>query len=202
MLVCMPHSIHRATRAGAAQTPSLSNAAIRAPRVESFTARVGADCRVLILGTIPSLRSLAERQPYAHPRNLFWRFMGEMFDAGFERPFSERMQRLHQNGIGIWDVLKHCERRGSLDSAIVTASEVPNAIPALLRRRPSVAAIALNGGKAQQAFRRHVLPVLATEHREIYLIDLPSTSPANASIPIAVKRHAWRVLLDWTLPNR
>jgi hypoxanthine-DNA glycosylase len=170
-------------------------------RVSSFPPQVGADCRVLILGTVPSLRSLELRQSYGHAQNFFWPLMGELFDAGPELPYAERIARLHSRGVGIWDVLKHCERPGSLDSAIVPGSEVPNAIPRLLRRHVAIHAIALNGGKAQQAFRRHVVPQLDTVLRErIQVLALPSTSPANASIPRAEKRRRWRELLRWAAP--
>jgi len=57
-------------------------------KVASFPPQVGADCRVLVLGTVPSLRSLELRQSYGHAQNLFWTFMGEMFDAGRELPYA------------------------------------------------------------------------------------------------------------------
>ncbi len=167
--------------------------------VESFPPQVAEDCRILILGTAPSVRSLAVQEPYAHAQNLFWPLMGEMFDAGPKLEYAERIRRLHQRGIGIWDVLASCERSGSLDSAIVRASEVPNDIPGLLTDQPTIAAIALNGGHAQRAFRRHVLPRIdATRRETLTLIDLPSTSPANASMTPQYKRERWRELLDFT----
>jgi hypoxanthine-DNA glycosylase len=166
--------------------------------VSSFPPQIGAGCRVLVLGTAPSVRSLAMRQSYAHPQNLFWPLMGELFDAGPELPYAERIARLHAHGVGIWDVLKECERPGSLDSSIVKASEVPNDIPALLAEHVTIHAIALNGGKAQQAFRRHVLPRLdAGTVARVSLLDLPSTSPANASISRADKRVRWQGMLEW-----
>jgi len=122
------------------------------PRVESFPPQIGAACRVLVLGTVPSLASLALRQSYGHSQNLFWPFMGELFGAGPGLDYAERIARLHAHGIGIWDVLERCERRGSLDSDIVVASEVANDIPGLLARQPTIAAIALNGAKALQVF--------------------------------------------------
>jgi double-stranded uracil-DNA glycosylase len=171
-------------------------------RVASFPPQVGEGCRVLVLGTVPSLRSLEMRQSYAHPHNLFWPFMGELFDAGPELPYAERIARLHAVGVGIWDVLKHCERPGSLDSSILVESEVANDIPGLLDAQPGIAAIALNGGKAQQVFARRIAPQIAPARRErLTILDLPSTSPANASIPRAVKLERWRALLHWTLPR-
>ena len=167
-------------------------------RVESFAPQVGAGCALLVLGTVPSVRSLALRQSYAHPQNLFWPFMGELFDAAPQLPYAERIARLHACGIGIWDVLQRCERPGSLDSAIVRASEVANDIPGLLASQPTIRAIALNGGRAQQSFRRHVAPRLAAAGTQVELLDLPSTSPANASMPRALKLERWRVLREWT----
>ena len=170
-------------------------------RVVSFPPQVAAECRVLILGTVPSLRSLELRQSYGHAQNLFWPLMGELFDAGPELPYAERIARLQRRGVGIWDVLKQCERPGSLDSSIVPDSEVPNAIPQLLRKHATIQAIALNGGKAQQAFRRHIVPQLdATLRDRIEILALPSTSPANASIPRVEKRRRWRELLCWAKP--
>ena len=168
-------------------------------QVESFPPQVASDCELLILGTVPSLRSLELRQSYGHKHNLFWPFMGELFDAGPELAYAERIARLQHRGIGIWDVLERCERRGSLDSAIVPDSEVANDIPGLLVSHPGIRAIALNGGKARQSFHRHVVPRLEPGLRgRITLLDLPSTSPANASIPRALKLERWRQLQDWS----
>lgn len=170
-------------------------------RVESFPPQVGSGCVLLVLGSVPSVRSLQLRESYGHRHNLFWPFMAALFDAGPELPYAERIARLQRRGIGIWDVLECCERRGSLDSAIVPSSEVANDIPGLLERQPTIRAIALNGSKAQQAFRRHVLPQLASGRiARLALLDLPSTSPANASMPRAEKLERWRVLAQWAPP--
>ncbi|HEY0179383.1 MAG TPA: DNA-deoxyinosine glycosylase [Dokdonella sp.] len=170
--------------------------------VASFPPQVGAGCRLLLLGTAPSLRSLAMQQSYAHPHNLFWPFMGELYAAGPELPYSERIARLHAAGIGIWDVLERCERPGSLDSAIVAASEVPNDVPSLLCAHPGIAAIALNGAKAHQVFARRIAPAIDAERlARLEILALPSTSPANASIPRAVKLERWRALLRVAPPT-
>jgi len=169
--------------------------------VESFPPQVGADCRVLVLGTVPSLRSLAMRQSYAHPHNLFWPFMGQLYDAGPERPYAERIARLQAAGVGIWDVLERCERPGSLDSSIVPGSEVANDIPALLRRYPTIRALALNGAKAHQVFLRRIAPAIeAPRLAELAILALPSTSPANASIPRETKLARWRALHSFAVP--
>ena len=166
-------------------------------QVDSFPAQVADDCRLLILGSAPSISSLAAQQAYAHPRNLFWPLMGEMFGATPELGYAERIARLHANGVGIWDVLQRCQRSGSLDSAIIRDSEIANAIPELLARVPSIRAIAFNGTHAGRVFRRGVLAEIeSTRRSELALLDLPSTSPAHAAMSRAEKAERWRVLLD------
>jgi hypoxanthine-DNA glycosylase len=167
-------------------------------RVASFLPQVAAGCRVLVLGSVPSVRSLELRQFYAHAHNLFWPFMGELYGAGPELPYPERVARLNAAGIGIWDVLEYCERSGSLDSSIVPASEVPNDIPRLLAEHRSIAAIALNGGKARQVFARRIAPAIPAERSAgLAVLALPSTSPANASISRARKFERWGEILQW-----
>lgn len=152
---------------------------------------------MLILGSMPGERSLAQNEYYAHPRNLFWPLMGELFDAGRDHPYLERVGRLQTRHIGIWDVLAECDRPGSLDGSILPESEVPNDIVGLLQSHPHIATVALNGGKAQQSFRRHVEPQLDVVTRQrLRVLAMPSTSPANAAIPLTIKRAQWQRLLD------
>lgn len=167
----------------------------QAVRLTSFPPVVDDDTRVLILGSMPGSRSLAEHEYYAHPRNLFWPLMEDLF--GIERtwPYARRLEALLLCGIGLWDVLKHCEREGSLDASIVRHTEVPNDVAALLPRLPKLRAFAFNGRKAEQSFRRHVSPRLPPEAvGTIELVRLPSTSPANAGQSWADKRKQWEVI--------
>lgn len=169
--------------------------------VASFAPQVGAGCRVLVLGTVPSRRSLELQQSYGHKQNLFWPFMGELFDAGPEKPYAERIALLNARGLGIWDVYKSVERPGSLDASIVRDSEIPNEIANLLRGHADICAIALNGGKAAEGFRRHIAPTLNDPAlpigRAVDILLLPSTSPANASMSRAEKFRRWQALCSY-----
>lgn len=161
--------------------------------VESFPPSIGSNCRVLILGSMPGVRSLAAAQYYAHPQNQFWPLMQALFGVERDQPYAQRLRRLNDTGVGLWDVLQGCERRGSLDSDIAPHSEIANAIPALLQRHAEIRALAFNGSKAEQAFRRHVLAQLPAAHR-VQLLALPSTSPAHAGMRPAEKLRRWSVL--------
>ncbi len=157
--------------------------------ITSFPPVVSINAKVLILGSMPGIRSLELNQYYGHPRNLFWNFIGEICGASPKFDYQKRIEILREFGIALWDVLHYCERKGSLDSDIVTSSEVPNDIPGLLAKYPDIHLIAFNGKKAEKAFRKHILPELADG--KITLLPLPSTSPANASIPKAEKLQRW-----------
>ena len=122
--------------------------------------------------------------------------MQELYGVARELPYAERVASLQSKGVALWDVLKECEREGSLDTAIVPASELPNDFPWLLSAYPNIQRIGLNGSKAATAFNRHVLPLLTSDIRDrVTLIPLPSTSPANRTISTADKLARWRAAL-------
>jgi TDG/mug DNA glycosylase family protein len=148
--------------------------------------------RVLVLGSMPGELSLRLQQYYAHPRNVFWRIMSEL--VGFDAPdYEQRLAALRTAGIGLWDVLRTCDRAGSLDAAIVEGSMEPNDFDAMFARFPGIVKVFFNGGKAEQVFRRMVLPGLAVQ---MEFGRLPSTSSTNARYTLGGKLQAWRAVLD------
>ena len=147
-----------------------------------------ADACVLILGSMPGAASLLAGQYYAHRQNRFWPYMSALTGMQGSLPYPERVQRLHRAGIAVWDVIAHCRRDGSLDSAI--RDEAVNDFGGFLARHPGVATVLVNGAKAEATFIRRVLPDLGQPG--LTCRRLPSTSPANASQPDAAKLAAWR----------
>lgn len=150
----------------------------------------GDDSAVLILGTFPGEESLAERQYYAHPRNLFWNMMDEICGAGHHHDYEQRCELLKVNRIAVWDVLKACDREGSSDGQIKNG--IPNDFNAFFLNHP-FHTIFFNGKKAFKLFTRHV----NAEQFQIHsLIVLPSTSPANARITCEEKLARWRKVAE------
>lgn len=165
-------------------------------RLTSFAPVAATSARVLILGSMPGAASLAARQYYAHPRNAFWRIMGELAGAHPDLPYDERLARLQARGIALWDVLRHCERPGSLDADIAPASMIANDFAGLFAAQPGITHVLFNGATAEQCFRRHVLPGLdAALAARLTLIGLPSTSPAHAGMAYETKLARWREAL-------
>lgn len=160
--------------------------------VHSFPPIAAPDATRLILGSMPGKASLRANEYYAHPRNAFWPIMGELFGAGPDLRYAHRVRVLRTAGIAVWDVLASCTRRGSLDSDIDEDSIVANDFAWFLRTHRRIQRVFFNGAKAEQSFRRHVLPGLALA--TLHLERLPSTSPANASWSHARKLRAWTVV--------
>jgi TDG/mug DNA glycosylase family protein len=162
------------------------------PRVQSFAPIENASAKLLILGSMPGTASLEAGQYYAHPRNLFWRILGELAGAGPALPYERRIKALKSARIALWDVLESCAREGSLDSAIDDGSLLPNDFESFFQGHPMITHVFFNGAKAEACFRRRVLP--DARLRPFQYHRLPSTSPAHASLSYAQKLKAWRVI--------
>lgn len=167
-------------------------------RVSGFPPVSGPEPRVLILGSMPGVASLEQTQYYAHPRNAYWRIMGELFGAGPELQYVDRLDVLVARRIALWDVLRSCDRPGSLDANIRGATARPNDFAALFDDRPSIGHVFFNGKTAAAMFRRKVLPDLDESQQRAYT-TLPSTSPAMAALSFEQKLEQWsavRAVLD------
>jgi TDG/mug DNA glycosylase family protein len=164
-------------------------------QVHSFDPVLDSRSRVLILGSMPGRVSLLARQYYAHPRNLFWCLMEELLAVDGSASYPKRIAQLLARRVGLWDVLETCTRSSSLDSDIVPSSAVANDFAGLLEAYPNVRVVCFNGAKAADSFRRHVQPSLGLRE-DLVFHQLPSTSPANASIPLRKKLEAWRVVAE------
>jgi hypoxanthine-DNA glycosylase len=168
----------------------------RGPVARSFPPLARPSARVLILGSMPGAESLRRRQYYAFRHNQFWPIVNELLGVDSAAPYEERVSRLTARDIAVWDVLKRCERDGSLDGSILPASEVANDFKRFFREHPRIHAVFFNGAKSEHAFRRHVLPRLGARAAQLRFHRLPSTSPAHAGMPRAAKLRAWRRVRD------
>ena len=157
-----------------------------------FPPIVGARSRLLILGSLPGQKSLQMQQYYAHPQNAFWKLIEQLFGASSPQPYTRRVKILTDHGIALWDVLAAAERPGSLDSSIVHATARANDFAAFLRSHPHIRRVFFNGRKAEEMYRRFVLPGLGSEFEELSYECLPSTSPAHAGMTFTKKLAAWK----------
>ncbi len=146
------------------------------------------DTRLLVLGSLPGAVSLERQQYYAHKQNQFWRLIGAVIERDLvDLPYERRLEALLAAHVGLWDTVAAATRAGSLD-ADIRLHEASD-LAALASTLPELRAIAFNGGTSARIGRRQLA---GTEG--FALIDLPSSSPAYASLPFARKRDAWRAL--------
>lgn len=154
-----------------------------------------ADARLFILGSLPGDASLAARRYYAHPTNQFWRLLGAAIGEELQPlPYEERLERLAERRIGLWDVIASARRSGSLDQAIRLAEH--NRIARLLGEFAELRAVAFNGATAAAIGRR----LIGEPPPGIALVDLPSSSAANTR-PFADKAREWSRLAQYCPPD-
>ncbi|TPE53576.1 DNA-deoxyinosine glycosylase [Amaricoccus solimangrovi] len=164
------------------------------PRARHFAPVADARTRVLILGSLPGVASLAAGQYYAHPRNGFWRLVGGVIGADLAAlPYPARLDALRAAGIGLWDVVGSATRRGSLDQAIRDPEFAD--LAGLVATLPDLRAIAFNGATAARHGRARLADLWPGE-RAPDLLALPSSSPAH-TLPLAEKARRWDALREY-----
>jgi hypoxanthine-DNA glycosylase len=158
------------------------------PLLEGFAPVVDDDARLLILGSFPSVQSLATGQYYGNPRNAFWPIAGALFGIDAQAPYENRLAALQSAGVALWDVLRKCRRAGSSDAKIDLKTLVANDFGELFAAYRGIERVYFNGQSAEKLFRR-LVDVDAPVSYQL----LPSTSPARA-MPPGQKLDAWRVI--------
>ncbi len=146
-----------------------------------------ADSEILILGSLPSVKSREQGFYYGHPNNRFWKVLSALFETDEPQSIDEKKELLLSRHIALWDTVSECDIEGSSDSSI--RNVIPNDIGIILNAAP-IHRIFANGQTAGRLYRRYLQPVT---QRDIEI--LPSTSPANAAWTAARLIQAWQVIL-------
>lgn len=166
----------------------------------SFPPTGAKNARLLILGTLPGEESLRLQQYYGHPRNHFWPLIAALANRELPPLYEKRLALLEINRWAVWDVLEGAERIGSADSAI--RNPTANAFATYFAANSKIEAIAFNGQKARDLFRRFVLKPGIVAQGDFDLIELPSSSPLYTKT-LDEKLAVWRErLAPHTGPRR
>lgn len=145
---------------------------------------------VLILGTLPSDKSIAAQAYYQNKsNNSFYRIMESLFER--QSGMSDK-DFIINNHIALWDCMKNADRKGSLDANI--KDYVPNDVEKFLSLHPTITTIVLNGkGETTKTFEEN-FSVEELKHR-YRILSLPSTSNSN-SINFNEKLNSWRIIKE------
>ena len=152
----------------------------------SFEPVLTPDARVMIVGSMPSVKSLADAQYYAHPRNAFWPILFDIWGVVPHNDYERKKAMLREHGVALWDAAACCEREGSLDSSM--RGVVYNDFSRVYAVCPRIGVVLCNGGTAFSLFMRSGF---AGERR---VLRMPSTSPAY-TMPYEEKRRIWKAAL-------
>lgn len=155
------------------------------PLRTGLPAVVGANPRVLILGSFPSEKSLDTGEYYANTRNQFWRLLGSLAGFDAELPYPERIDAVTGAGVALWDVVHSCRRVGSLDANIDRKTLVLNDFNAFLAEHPTIERGFVNGLTAFTLFQQADIALPAAR--------LPSSSGA-LTMSFADKLAAWQTI--------
>lgn len=142
--------------------------------------------KILVLGTLPSVKSRENNFYYGHPQNRFWKLIAALCDEDIvPQTIEEKKQMLLRNHIAVWDVISECDIIGSSDSSIKNV--VPVDLSVILDNA-DIDRIYANGGKAYELYMKYQYDKIGRE-----IIKLPSTSPANAVYSLERLLECWQM---------
>ena len=144
-------------------------------KIQAFPSIIEKNSKILILGSMPGVKSLAKQEYYGNPRNQFWSLIGETFQEEVPKSYPKKIEMIKKHGLALWDVISRCRRQGSLDVDI--QEEEVNDFKKLLSTHKNIKKICFNGGKAYELFKKHV----GFEGFSQEFVKLPSSSPANTA---------------------
>ena len=146
---------------------------------ESIPPFINEDSKILILGSLPSIKSREDGFFYAHPQNRFFRTIANVFNEQEPKTIPERKEFLKRHHIALYDVIYECDICGSSDSSIKNV--VPIKLKELLKQYPNISMIYTTGKKAKELYDKYLLPDVG-----VSAIALPSSSAANATMTLDV----------------
>ena len=147
-----------------------------------------ADSKILILGTMPSVKSREVGFYYCHPQNRFWKVLAFLYQEDMPATILEKKQLLKKHHIALWDVLASCSIEGSSDQSI--RNPICNDIYHLLKNS-SIEKVYTTGQKAYELYQKYCYPKTKME-----AILLPSTSPANVAFSIEQLIKAYSIICE------
>ncbi len=144
------------------------------------------ESRILILGSMPSIKSREMGFYYAHPMNRFWKIMEIIFDISLKSN-KDKESFLLQNSIALWDVFSEVEIKGSSDSSIKEYKL--NDINKILNTS-NIKAIFCTGKTSYEGLIKNF-------KTKIPIVYLPSPSSANASKSLETLVTDYKIILDY-----
>ena len=147
------------------------------------------DSEILILGSLPSVKSREQMFFYGHPQNRFWKVMSRVLGEELPTTIDEKKIMLHAHHIALWDAIYSCDIIGSSDSSIknVVVNDLNKIIDTC-----DIKQIFCNGGKSFELYKKY-----CEKNTNLKAIKLPSTSPANARFSLEKLINEWQIIKNF-----
>lgn len=151
--------------------------------IQPFEPVYDQESRILILGSLPSVKSRQNGFYYGNPRNRFWEVLAAIFNTEIPTDNEKKREFLLEHQIALWDVIEECDIIGSADNTIknVVTADVQKVI-----RDSHIHYIYVNGKTAEKYYKKYL-----EQQLHIEAVVLPSTSPANAAF------SKERLVIEW-----
>lgn len=147
------------------------------------------ECRVLVLGSMPSPASRESGFFYGHPRNRFWKVLSHLAGEPVPVENEDRRDFCLRHHIALWDVLSECDITGASDSSIRNAR--PNDLLRITNAAP-ISTVFCTGSKAYELYNKLGCEAVCG----LPAVKLPSTSPANAACSVGDLVAAYAQVLE------
>lgn len=106
--------------------------------------------KVLILGSMPSVKSREVGFYYGHPKNRFWKTLEKVYNEKIGEKKEEKKEFLKRHHIALFDVLKSCDINSSKDQSI--KNPIANDFTEILKNT-KIKVIFTTGKKAYQLLK-------------------------------------------------
>ena len=96
-----------------------------------FPALYNKESEILILGSLPSVKSREQMFFYGHPQNRFWKVIAAVLNETVPKNIEEKKAMLYRHHVALWDTIYSCDIIGSSDSSIKNV--VPTDLKAIVK---------------------------------------------------------------------
>jgi hypoxanthine-DNA glycosylase len=157
--------------------------------VHPYQPIVDENSQILILGSVPSIKSVENGFFYGNPYNRFWPLMSLL--CNYDLVTADKVEKTKQlliNKIALYDVVYSCDIIDSNDDKIsnIKVSDID-----LIISKSKIKHIFLNGNITYQIFIRYFPHLLSISTK------LPSTSPRNARYSLDSLYQVWKIVLEF-----
>ena len=153
---------------------------------ESLKPFIYPEAEILILGSLPSVKSREDNFYYAHKSNRFYTVLASIYNEETPIDIESKKAFLKRHKIALYDSIYSCYIHGSSDASIkdVTPSDIKSLI-----KNTNIKKIFTTGKLAYKVYQEHIENDVG-----IKAISLPSTSSANATISLEQLIEIYRLI--------